>query len=71
MDGNLLPVGHDMKTEIPQRDKIIFTISRPQLSKDFLEESHYLFEKQTEETDVDYFILSRVMEKIGQTECMK
>jgi glycerol-3-phosphate O-acyltransferase len=68
MEGNLLPVGRQMTEEHPQRDKIIFTISDAVLSKDYLEESHRLFEEQTKEKDFDQFNVDRLMVEIDQTE---
>jgi hypothetical protein len=70
MEGNLLPVGREMKDERPQRDKIIFTISDAVLAKDYLEESHRLFEEQTKEMDFDQFNVDRLMGEIGQTEVL-
>ena len=70
MEGNLLPVGREMKDERPQRDKIIFTISDAVLAKDCLEESHRLFEEQTKEMDFDQFNVDRLMGEIGQTEVL-
>ncbi len=66
MEGNLLPVGREMKEECPQRDKIVFTISDAVLAKDYLEGSHQLFEEQTKETDFDQFNVYRVMGDVGQ-----
>jgi len=71
MEGNLLPVGREMKEEHPQRDKIIFTISDAVLAKDYLEESHRLFEEQTKEMDFDQFNVNRLMGEIGQSEVLK
>jgi glycerol-3-phosphate O-acyltransferase len=70
MEGNLLPVGREMTEESPQRDKIVFTISDAVLAKDYLEESHRLFEEQTEEMDFDQFNVNRLMGEIGQTEVL-
>lgn len=68
MRGNLLPVGHKMKEEVTQRDKIVFVISEPVLTHNYLEESRQLFQRQTEEKDFDQFNVDRVMVEIGQTE---
>lgn len=68
MKGNLLPVGGKMKEEVPQQDKIVFLISEPVLTENYLEESRQLFEKQTQEKDFDQFNVDRVMTEIGQTE---
>lgn len=70
MKGNLMPVGKDMTEESPQRDKIVFVISEPVLTKTYLEESRKLFGMQTEETDFDQFTVDRVMVEIGQTEAL-
>ena len=70
MKGNLMPVGRDMAEESPQRDKIVFAISEPVLTKTYLEESRKLFGMQTEETDFDQFNVDRVMVEIGQTEAL-
>ncbi|MBC8457411.1 MAG: hypothetical protein H8D67_05380 [Deltaproteobacteria bacterium] len=70
MEGNLLPVGREMKEEHPQRDKIIFTISDAVLAKDYLEESCQFFEEQTKEMDFDQFNVNRLMGEIGQTEVL-
>lgn len=70
MKGNLMPVGKDMTEESPQRDKIVFVISEPVLTKTYLEESRKLFGMQTEETDFDQFNVDRVMVEIGQTEAL-
>ncbi|MBW1828824.1 MAG: hypothetical protein JRI74_05335 [Deltaproteobacteria bacterium] len=70
MKGNLMPVGKNMAEESPQRDKIVFVISEPVLTKTYLEESRKLFGMQTEETDFDQFNVDRVMVEIGQTEAL-
>ncbi|MBW2216004.1 MAG: hypothetical protein JRF34_02260 [Deltaproteobacteria bacterium] len=70
MKGNLMPVGKKMEEESPQRDKIVFVISEPVLTKTYLEESRKLFGMQTEETDFDQFNVDRVMVEIGQTEAL-
>ena len=70
MKGNLMPVGKNMAEESPQRDKIVFVISEPVLTKTYLEESRKSFEMQTEETDFDQFNVDRVMVEIGQTEAL-
>ncbi len=67
MEGNLLPVGTDMTNEHSVKDKIVFTISDPVLSKSYLDESRQLFDKQVEEEDFDQFNVGRVMLEIGQT----
>jgi 1-acyl-sn-glycerol-3-phosphate acyltransferase len=67
MKGNLMPVGKNMAEESPQRDKIVFVISEPVLTKTYLEESRKQFGMQTEETDFDQFNADRVMVEIGQT----
>ncbi len=66
--GNLLPVGSDMKEEVPQKDKIVFVVSEPTPTESYLEDSRQLFEKQTLELDFDQFNVDRVMVEIGQTE---
>jgi glycerol-3-phosphate O-acyltransferase len=70
MKGNLMPVGKNMAEESPQRDKIVFVISEPVLTKTYLEESRKLFGMQTEETDFDQFNVDRVMIEIGQAEAL-
>ncbi len=70
MKGNLMPVGKDMTEESPRRDKIVFVISEPVLTKTYLEESRKLFGMQTEETDFGQFNVDRVMVEIGQTEAL-
>ncbi len=67
MQGNLLPVGQEMKDEIPRADKIVFTISPAVSVEAYLAESRRLFESQTEEEDFDQFNVDRIMVEIGQT----
>lgn len=66
MNGNILPVGQDMKDENPCRDKIVFSISEPIISKNFLEESNRLFAQQTEIKDFALFNVKRVMVEISR-----
>jgi len=66
MNGNILPVGQDMKDENPCRDKIVFSISEPIISKNFIEESNRLFAQQTEIKDFALFNVKRVMAEISR-----
>lgn len=67
MDGNIMPVGNEMKNEKPKRDKVVFSISKPVPAEAYLEKSRELFEKQTKVTDFNQFNVNRVMNEIGQT----
>lgn len=66
MDGNIMPVGDEMKHERPRRDRVVFSISKPLPAKAYLEESRELFEHQIEISDFDQFNVNRVMNEIGQ-----
>jgi len=66
MEGNIMPVGDEMKDEQPRRDRVVFSISDPLPASVYLEESRTLFENQTEQSDFDQFNVNRVMDEIGQ-----
>jgi len=66
MEGNIMPVGDEMKNERPQRERVVFSISKPFPSRAYLDESRRLFDKQTKLSDFDQFNVNRVMKEIGQ-----
>ena len=70
MQGNLLPVGEKMMEESPRQDRIVFRVSEPVLTANYLDESRRRFEMQDKEPDFDQFNVDRVMVEIGQTEAV-